>query len=207
MEQAVNLLQVASKFQFEMIHSRVIQMLDKALLHPGRRYKLAVDCLVDAWILRSYIEICSTVDSVPTEVVAEFALRNESNKLSALMMVRESYRMKLLVYTHGSQWAPDPSTSQGIDNSFSNVCSSCLPVFKQLLLRILQNGGLSDLNGADASNLPLLEDRMLKGIQPRSENPLSICTDCLGRDKAAVSQVLGTDDLVREVKKVMHLVS
>lgn len=206
-DQAAALLQVSSKFQFEAIHSKVVQSLEKIHLPPEKRYKLGVDCLMDAWVLRSYIEICIIADPISTSLVSEFSLRNESSKLSTLIMTRESYRTKLLVFAHSGQYSPYPDAPENTNSSMSSLCSSCLSIFKQLLLRVLQHGGLSDLDGADPAKFPLLEDRMLKGIQPRIQNPLSICVTCRAREKAAVAQVLGTENLIKEVKRVMNLVS
>lgn len=208
-DQAAALLQVSSKFQFEAIHSKVVQSLDKAHLPPEKRYKLGIDCLIDSWVLRSYVEICIIADPISTNLVSEFSLRNESSKFSTLIMTRESYRTKLLVFAHSSshQYSPYPEAPENTNSSMSSLCSSCLSIFKQLLLRILQHGGLSDLDGAEPATFPLLEDRMLKGIQPRLQNPLSICVNCRAKEKAAVAQVLGTENLIKEVKRVMNLVS
>ncbi|CAE6479164.1 unnamed protein product [Rhizoctonia solani] len=202
-DQAVALLRVTSKFQFESIQSRVIQRLDQASISPAKRYAFAIDCLVDEWISRSYLEICTAVDSASAELCAEFSQRAETSKLSAVLLVREDYRGKLLIYVHGTQWHPYTSNQ----NSPTSVCQNCLPDIKQLLLRILTTGGVADLDGADPSELPSLENRLLKGIQPKSngQTPVSICANCRPKEKTIVSQVLGIDDLKNEVRKVMHL--
>ncbi|CAE7230872.1 unnamed protein product [Rhizoctonia solani] len=202
-DQAVTLLRVAAKFQFESIQSRIIERLDGASISPAKRYAFAIDCLVDEWIPRSYLEICVAVDSASAELCAEFSQRAETSKLSAVLLVREDYRGKLLIYVHGNQSHPYTSSQ----NSPSLVCGSCLPGIKQLLLRILTTGGVADLDGAEPSEFLSIEQRLLKGIQPKSnsQTPISICAACRQKEKAIVSQVLGIDDLKNEVRKVMHL--
>ncbi|KAJ1303943.1 hypothetical protein OPQ81_008354 [Rhizoctonia solani] len=182
-DQSVSLLRVASKFQFESIQSKLVKRLDQAILAPAKRYSFAIDCLVDEWILRSYLDVCTYADPASAELFAEFSQRGETSKLSSLLVVREDYRGKLLIY-------------------------NCLPGIKQLLLRILTTGGVSDLDGADPSQLPSLEHRLLKGIQPKSngQTPITICTNCRPKEKAVVAQVLGINDLTNEIRKVMHLI-
>lgn len=125
------------------------------------------------------------------------------SKLSNLLRIREDYRTKLLVYSHGTQVFPYPK----IATTTPDTCNTCLPVLKYLLTRVLADGGQADLDGADGSKLPLLKDRMLRGIKPRSQNSLTICANCRTKEKAIVAQVLGLEDLEVEVKKVMHLAS
>ncbi|KAG8689913.1 hypothetical protein FRC11_014926, partial [Ceratobasidium sp. 423] len=158
-DQAVSLLRVASKFQFESIQAKVVQRLDQAIMSPAKLYGFAIDCLVDEWILRRYLDVC-TADSTSADLFVEFSQRAETSKLSSLLRVREDYRSKLLIYAHGTQWHPYP-TSQS-NNSPNSVCQTCLPGIKQLLLRILTTGGVSDLDGADPTQLPSLEHRLLK---------------------------------------------
>ncbi|CAE6469738.1 unnamed protein product [Rhizoctonia solani] len=203
-DQAVSLLRVASKFQFETIQAKVVQRLDQAIMSPAKRYAFAIDCLVDEWILRSYLDVCTSADSASAELFAEFSQRTETSKLSSLLLVREDYRSKLLIYVHGTQYHPYPSQS---NNNPTSVCQSCLPGIKQLLLRILTTGGVSDLDGADPTQLPSLEHRLLKGIQPKSngQTPISICANCRPKEKAIVTQLLGINDLTNEIRKVMHL--
>ncbi|CAE6441998.1 unnamed protein product [Rhizoctonia solani] len=204
-DQAISLLQVTSKFQFEAIQAKVVHRLDQAIISPAKRYGFAIDCLVDEWILRSYIDICTTAEPASAELFTEFAKRTETSKLSSLVLVREDYRGKLLIYVHGTQWHPYPSQS---NSNPTSVCQTCLPGIKQLLLRILTTGGVADLDGSDPSQLPSLQHRLLKGIQPKSngQTPISICATCRPKEKAIVTQVLGINDLTNEIKKVMHLV-
>ena len=180
-------------------------MLETALIVPWTRYALAIDCLVDPWILRSYLEICGAVEYHSAELVSVFSHRNEMDKLSNLLRIREDYRTKLLIFSHGTQQFPYPALATPV----AAACANCLVYLKQLLVRILSNGGQADLDGADASKFPLLEDRMMKGIQPRTQipnpNPLNICATCRTKEKAIIDQVLGLTDLGNEVKKVMHL--
>jgi hypothetical protein len=186
----------------------VVERLDQAIISPAKRYSFAIDCLVDEWILRSYIEICSTVEGPSSELFAEFSRRNETNKLASLLLIREDYRTKLIIYTHGTRNLPYPSPSNNQTNPTANCTnqnSTCLATIKQLLLRILTTGGVSDLNGADPNQLPLLEHRLLKGIQPRPQNSLSLCSNCRSNDKTIVPLMLGISDLTSEIKKVMHL--
>jgi hypothetical protein len=199
------LLQVASKFQFETIQTKVVHRLDQAIISPAKRYAFAIDCLVDEWILKSYLDICTTAEPASAELFAEFAKRTETSKLSSLLLIREDYRGKLLIYAHGSQWHPYPSQS---DSNPTSVCQTCLPRIKQLLLRILTTGGVADLDDSDPSQLPSLEQRLLKGIQPKSngQTPVPICANCLPNQKAIVTQVLGINNLTIEIKKVMHLI-
>ncbi|KAF8699583.1 hypothetical protein RHS03_06993, partial [Rhizoctonia solani] len=202
-DQAVALLRVAAKFQFESIQSRVIDRLDQAVISPAKRYAFAIDCLVDEWISRSYLDICTAVNSPSAELCTEFAQRAEVSKLSSVMLLREDYRGKVLIYVHGNQLHPYTSSQ----SSPTSVCNTCLPGIKQLLLRILTTGGIADLDGSDPSTLPSLQCRLLKGIQPKSngQTTISICANCRPKEKAIVSQVLGLDDLKNEVRKVMHL--
>ncbi|KAF8597696.1 hypothetical protein BDV93DRAFT_547765 [Ceratobasidium sp. AG-I] len=204
-DQAISVLRVSTKFQFEAIHTKAVQMLETALIVPRKRYALAIDYLVDHWILRSYVEICGAVECHSAELVAEFSRRNAMDKLSNLLLIREDYRTKLLVYSHGNQPFPYPALPAPV----GSACANCLVYLKALLVRILSNGGQADLDGADATKFPLLKDRMMKGIQPRTQvpnpNPLNICANCRTMEKAIVGQVLGLTDLENEVKKVMHL--
>ncbi|CAE6539426.1 unnamed protein product [Rhizoctonia solani] len=205
-DQAISLLRVTSKFQFESIQAKVVQRLDKAIISPAKRYAFAIDCLVDEWILQSYLDICTSADPASAELFAEFSQRTETSKLSSILLVREDYRSKLLIYVHGTQWHPYPSSQTG--NSPSLVCRNCLPNIKELLLRILTTGGVSDLDDADPTQLPSLEHRLLKGIQPKSngQTPVSICADCRPNEKAIVTQLLGINDLTSDIRKVMHLI-
>ncbi|CCO28751.1 hypothetical protein BN14_02749 [Rhizoctonia solani AG-1 IB] len=204
-DKAVSLLQVTSKFQFEAIQTKVVHRLDQAILSPAKRYAFGIDCLVDEWILKSYLDICTTAEPASAELFAEFAKRTETSKLSSLLLIREDYRGKLLIYVHGTQWHPYPSQS---NSNPTLVCQTCLPGIKQLLLRILTTGGVADLDGSDPSQLPSLEQRLLKGIQPKSngQTPISICANCRPKEKAIVTQVLGINDLTNEIKKIMHLI-
>ncbi|KAG8701164.1 hypothetical protein FRC11_012405, partial [Ceratobasidium sp. 423] len=198
-DQAVSLLQVASKFQFETIQAKAVQRLDQAILSPAKRYAFAIDCLVDEWILKSYLNICTTADSASPELFAEFSQRAQTSKLSTLLLIREDYRGKLLTYVHGTNWHPYPSSL----NNPTSMCADCLSEMKPLLLRILATGGVSDLDGADPAQLPSLEHRLFKGIQPKSngQTSISICADCRKKEKAIVTQLLGLDDLTSEIKK------
>ncbi|KAF8597692.1 hypothetical protein BDV93DRAFT_547762 [Ceratobasidium sp. AG-I] len=200
-DQATSVLRVSTKYQFEAIHTKVVQMLETALIVPWGRYALAIDCLVDPWILRSYLEICGAVEYHSAELVAVFSRRNEMDKLSNLLRIREDYRTKLLIYSHGTQQFPYPALATPV----ASACANCLVLLKALLVRILSNGGHNDLDGADATKFPLLEDRIMKGIQPRTQSPINICANCRTKEKAIVNQVLGLNDLESEVKKVMHL--
>ncbi|CAE6452390.1 unnamed protein product [Rhizoctonia solani] len=205
-DQAVTLLRVASKFQFESIQDKLVQRLDQAVIPPAKRYAFAIDCLVDKWILRSYLDICTYADFASAELFAEFSQRTETSKLSSVLQVREDYRNKLLVYVHGSQTHPYPASQT--NSNPSAACSSCISRIKELLLRILTTGGASDLDGADPAQLPSLEHRLLKGIQPKSDDqtPISICSSCRPKEKAIVTQLLGINDLTNEIRKVMHLI-
>ncbi|CAE6459012.1 unnamed protein product [Rhizoctonia solani] len=202
-DQAVALLRVAAKFQFDKIQARVIHRLDQAVISPAKRYAFAIDCLVDEWISRSYLDICIAVDTPSSELCAEFSQRGEISKLSSVLLLREDYRGKLLIYVHGTQLHPYTSSQ----SSPTSVCTNCLPHIKQLLLRILTTGGVADLDGSDPSQMPSLEQRLLKGIQPKSngQTPISICANCRPKEEAIISQVLGIDSLKNEVRKVMHL--
>jgi len=203
-DQAIALLQVATKFQFETIHKKTEQMLEKASLSPWKRYSLAIDCLVDPWILRSYLEICSTVDYPSPELILEFSRRNEMDKLSSLLRIREDYRTTLLSFTYNAALShPYPSTSPAT----TSMCAACLVVLKALLQRVILAGGVSDLDGANSAQFPLLEERLMKGIQPRAQASLVICANCRTKEKVIVDQVIGATDLEKEVKKVMHVAS
>ncbi|CAE6344341.1 unnamed protein product [Rhizoctonia solani] len=205
-DQAVSLLRVASKFQFESIQDKLVQRLDQAIISPAKRYAFAIDCLVDKWILRSYLDICISADSASAELFAEFSQRTETSKLSSVLLVREDYRNKLLIYVHGAQ--PHPYPASQTSSNPSAACSSCISEVKVLLLRILTTGGVSDLDGADPAQLPSLEHRLLKGIQPRSDGQIliSICSTCRPKEKAIVTQLLGINDLTNEIRKVMHMI-
>jgi hypothetical protein len=179
-------------------------MLEVVPLPPWKRYSLAIDCLVDPWILRSYLEICSTVDYPSSELILEFSRRNEMDKLSNLLRIREDHRTKLLSFTYNTAlYYPYPSTSPPT----TSICAACLLVLKALLQRVLLTGGLSDLDGADGVQFPLLEERLMKGIQPRTQGSLVICANCRTKEKVIVDQVVGAIDLEKEVKKVMHIAS
>ncbi|CAE6514562.1 unnamed protein product [Rhizoctonia solani] len=205
-DQAISLLRAASKFQFESIRAKAIQRLDRAVISPAKRYGFAIDCIVEGWALRSYLDICTSACPPSIELFEEFSQRNEINKLPSLMLIREEYRGKLLVYVHGTNLHPYPSTAS--QDSQTSVCHGCLAKIKQLLLRILTTGGVADLDGADTTQLPSLEHRLLKGMQPKSngETPISICGDCRLKERAVVTQILGINGLTDEVRKVMHLI-
>ncbi|QRV81292.1 The BTB (BR-C, ttk and bab)/POZ (Pox virus and Zinc finger) domain [Ceratobasidium sp. AG-Ba] len=201
-DHAVSLLLVSTKFQFEKIHKQVVDMLEECALSPWRRYALAIDCLVDPWIVRSYIEICSSVEYNPGEILAEFARRNETEKLSRLMTVREDYRTKLLMFSYGSAAYPYPKHNPPA----SAICNSCLPNLKTALRQMLSGDGIpAGSNGVDVAATPLLPDRFTRMIQPNAPSPVTICGTCRQKEKLIVSQILGVEDLEAEVKKVMHL--
>ncbi|KAF8597697.1 hypothetical protein BDV93DRAFT_527200 [Ceratobasidium sp. AG-I] len=200
-DQAMSLLKVSTKFQFETIHAQVVQTFEKKFFPPWKRYSLAIDCLVDPWILQSYLEICGTVElhsSELAELILEFSRRSEVDKLSNLLRIREGYRTKLSLFSLGSDWTLYP------DQADPDVCSNCLRVFRALLFRVL-SGNTNDLDGADSTQFPLYKDRLLKGIQPRAKAPLTICAKCRPKEVAVIAQVLALDDLGNEVKKVMNL--
>ncbi|KAG9088310.1 hypothetical protein FRC07_012613 [Ceratobasidium sp. 392] len=186
MDRAVSLLQVSTKFQFEKIHDKVIDILESIQLPAWKRYALAVDCLVAPWIVRSYTEICSAVHYHPAEIVAEFAQRNEMEKLSRLLTLREDYRTKLLLYAHGTEYYPYPKLNAPLSS-------------------ILSGHPVAGLDSTAEAETPLLLDRVTRMIQPTLPSPVNICTSCRPMEKLIVSQVLGVEDLEKEVKKVMHL--
>ncbi|KAF8593336.1 hypothetical protein BDV93DRAFT_612274 [Ceratobasidium sp. AG-I] len=202
-EQAMSLLKVSTKFQFEAIHAQVVQTFEKKFFPPWKRYSLAIDCLVDPWILQSYLEICGTVvlrSSEPAELILEFSRRNEVEKLSSLLQIREDYRTNLSLFSCGDNWTLYP------DQNHPDVCWTCLSVLRSLLHRVLSGNG-DDLDGADSAEFPLYKDRLLKGIQPRTKNPLTICPRCRPKETAIIAYMLGLDVLEKEVKKVMNLAS
>ncbi|CAE6488469.1 unnamed protein product [Rhizoctonia solani] len=86
-DQAISLLRVASKFQFESIQAKVVQRLDQAIMSPAKRYGFAIDCLVDEWIIRSYLDMCTSADPASAELFAEFSHRGETSKLSSLLLL------------------------------------------------------------------------------------------------------------------------
>ncbi|KAG9085049.1 hypothetical protein FRC07_013474, partial [Ceratobasidium sp. 392] len=200
-DRAVSLLQVSTKFQFEKIHGKVVDTLSSIQLPPWKRYALAVDCLVDPWIVRSYTEICSAVQYQPAEVVAEFAQRNDTDKLSRLLTLREDYRTKLLLYAHGTEYYPYPK----LNPPASSVCANCLPLLKRVLVQVLSGNPVAGLDNVAEGETPLLLERVTRMIQPTIPSPVNICTNCRPKEKLIVSQVLGVEDLEKEVKKVMHL--
>ncbi|KAG8735961.1 hypothetical protein FRC10_009950 [Ceratobasidium sp. 414] len=202
-DQAVALLHVSTKYQFEKVHKKATNLLEPIHLPPWERYALAIDCLVDPWIVRSYTEICSAVQYHPAEIVAEFAQRHETDKLSRLLTFREEYRTKLLLYAHGAEYYPYPK----LNPPTSFVCANCLPLLKRVLIQILSGNATAGLDTADVVATPLLRERLTKLIQLTSPTPVNICANCRPKEKLIVSQVLGIEDLEKEVKKVMHLVS
>ncbi|KAG8723190.1 hypothetical protein FRC09_004328 [Ceratobasidium sp. 395] len=202
-DQAVSLLQVSTKFQFEKAHKKTTGILDTVQLPPWKRYALAVDCLVDPWIVRSYIEICSAIQYYPAEIVAEFARRNETEKLSRLLNLREEYRTKLLLYAHGSEYYPYPK----LNPPSSSVCATCLPLLKRVLIQILSGNPANGLDSATEAETSLLQERLTMLIQPGAPSPVNICANCRPKERLIVYQVLGVEDLEKEVKKIMHLVS
>ncbi|KAF8597693.1 hypothetical protein BDV93DRAFT_527197 [Ceratobasidium sp. AG-I] len=225
-DQAISLLKVSTKFQFETIHAKVVQTFEKKVMPPWKRYSLAVDCLVDPWILQSYLEICGTVEyqsSELAELILEFSERNEVDRLSNILLIREDYRARLLLFSRGADKFPylqpqfHPNTSSETVYDFEDeetvtiqetrvaACSVCLIVLKALLARVL-SGSKGDLDGADSTKYPLLKDRLLRGIRPRSHMPLKICDQCRPNEAAIIAHVLGLDDLEAEIKQVMNLV-
>ncbi|KAG8735963.1 hypothetical protein FRC10_009952 [Ceratobasidium sp. 414] len=196
--ETVALLQVSTKFQFEMIHKKAVERLEDAPLLPLQRYSLALDCLVDHWFLRAYVDMCSLADYPPApELLAEFSRRNDPKIFWDLMKLREEYRTRLLVYTYGSDlW---PYGTSGV----VTVCSKCLGGLKSLLGRIISTDGTSDLAGASRDSLPFLKDRLAQGIQPRPYPPLNVCQSCRAQEQAVAAQLLGFGDLEAEVKKVV----
>ncbi|QRW10067.1 The BTB (BR-C, ttk and bab)/POZ (Pox virus and Zinc finger) domain [Ceratobasidium sp. AG-Ba] len=81
-DQAIPLLRASTKFQLGSIHDKVIRTLENAPLPPWTRYALAADCLVDSWTVQSYIQICSSVEYHPAEIVAEFTRRGDDQDSS-----------------------------------------------------------------------------------------------------------------------------
>ncbi|KAG9090550.1 hypothetical protein FRC06_000991 [Ceratobasidium sp. 370] len=198
-DEAVALLQVSTKFQFEMIHKRVVERLENAPLLPLHRHSLALDCLVDHWFLRAYVDTCSLADYPPApDLLAEFSRRGDPKTFWNLMKLREEYRTRLLIYTYEGHNRPYYTSS-----SAAPACTNCLKVMKGLLGRILSTDGTSDLAGANRDSLPFLKDRLVQGIQPRTYYSLSICQSCRAQEQAVVAQLLGFGDLEEEVKKII----
>ncbi|KAG8684507.1 hypothetical protein FRC08_013658 [Ceratobasidium sp. 394] len=204
-DEAVTLLQVSTKFEFEAIHRRVVERLEDVNFPPWTQYNLAVDCLVDPWVIPSYVKICSLADYPPLVLLEQFSRRNASQTFLNLLKIREDYRLKLFTFTAiaGNWLCPYWETSVRVGKSGSSVCGNCLVVLKSLLNRILSTDGTSDLDGANRDSLPSLKDRLIQGIQPRSQNSLNICANCRVKEQAIVTQVLGLEDLEREVKKLV----
>ncbi|KAG8724632.1 hypothetical protein FRC09_016390 [Ceratobasidium sp. 395] len=204
-DEAVTLLQVSTKFQFETIHKRVVERLNGVAFPPWTQYSLAVDCLVDSWIIRSCVNICSLADYPPLVLLTEFSRHSNLQKFLNILKARENYRLKLFAFasTNYSWQCPYWDTSLRVAELGPPACGNCLAVLKLLLNRILSTDGTSDLDGANRDSLPSLKDRLLQGIQPRSQNSLIICASCRTKEQAIVNQVLGHDDLAREVKKVL----
>jgi len=204
-DEAVALLQVSTKFQFEVIHRRVVERLEGVNFPPWTQYNLAIDCLVDPWVIPSYVKICSLADYPPLVLLEHFSHHNTLQTFLGLLKVREDYRLQLLSFTTaaGNWLCPYWETSVQVGKSGSPACGNCLVVLKGLLNRILSTDGTSDLDGANRDSLPSLKDRLIRGIQPRSQNSLNICANCRVKEQAIVTQVLGLDDLEREVKKLV----
>ncbi|KAG8695679.1 hypothetical protein FRC08_007619 [Ceratobasidium sp. 394] len=199
MDEAVALLRVSTKFQFEMIHNKAVERLENAPLPPLQRHSLALDCLVDHWFLRAYVDMCSLADHpLASDLLAEFSRRSDPKVFWDLMKLREEYRMRLLIYTYEGNNRPYYASS-----SATPACSNCLKVMKSLLCRILSTDATSDLAGANRGSLPFLKDRLIQGIQPRHSYSLSICQGCRAQQQAIAAQVLGSSELEGEVKKVV----
>ncbi|KAG9111071.1 hypothetical protein FRC07_008110 [Ceratobasidium sp. 392] len=98
-DEAVTLLQVSTKFQFETIHKKAIERLDEANFPPWTRYSLAMDCLVDPWVIRSYVNICGLADYPPLTLLAEFSRHNTLQTFLSILKIREEYRLKLFTFT------------------------------------------------------------------------------------------------------------
>ncbi|QRV95780.1 The BTB (BR-C, ttk and bab)/POZ (Pox virus and Zinc finger) domain [Ceratobasidium sp. AG-Ba] len=202
-DEAIALLRVSTKFQLEDIHDKVVATLDKATLSPWTRYALAVDCLIDSWIVRCYVEICSSVDYHPTEILAEFTQRGEDAKLTRLLKLREEYRTKLLLYAHSSEPFPYPK----LNPPATSLCSNCLVYSKQVLVQVLSGNTAAYIDESAANSTPLFGERVIQVIRSPSSPGVNICATCRAKEEAIVGQILGIEELKTEVKKVMHLVS
>ncbi|KAG9111072.1 hypothetical protein FRC07_008111 [Ceratobasidium sp. 392] len=189
--EAISLLYTSTKFQFEGIHKKTVERLENELL-PLQRYVLAIDCLVDPWLLRAYIEFCSLADYPLThEYLTEFSRRNGSKMFLELLKAREEYRTKLLVYTFGRSRRPYSG-----DSKLGEACSSCLPALKNGLRDILSADGTSSSEGVNRNLLPFLRDRLIREI-------LDACSKCRLKEQAVIAQMLEIDGLEKEVKKLL----
>ncbi|KAG8726210.1 hypothetical protein FRC12_023607, partial [Ceratobasidium sp. 428] len=194
-EEAIALLRVSTKFQFETIHKRIIERLDNEL-SPVQRYSLALDCLVDPWLLRAYLNICGLTDlSLAPELLMEFSRRNESGKFWDLLRIRENYRARLLAKACDSEYT--------FTKGSSVVCSNCLATLKAVLKGIILAGDKPDLDGGKPNPLPSLGARLRWAIRPEIKKSSDLCAKCRAQEHAALAHVLEIGRLETEIKKVL----
>ncbi|KAG8724633.1 hypothetical protein FRC09_016391 [Ceratobasidium sp. 395] len=181
-EGAIALLHVSTKFQFETIHKRIIERLDDEV-SPVQRYSLALDCLVDPWLLRSYLDICSLTDlSLAAELLVEFSRRDKSGKFWDLLRIRENYRARSLANAcdfKSTFTKPSPV-----------VCPDCLVTLRTILKGILLAGDKPGLDGGKSNSLPSLGARLRCAIRPEIEKSPNICVKCRAQEHAALAHVL-----------------
>ncbi|QRV95779.1 hypothetical protein RhiJN_23797 [Ceratobasidium sp. AG-Ba] len=191
---AVPLLQVATKFQFDKIHQKTIERLENAPLPVWQRFVLAKDCLIDHWTLPACISICSLVDYPPTpDAFLEFS-RHNVMLFWKLLEIRESHRRQLLTYTYGDWYCPYWDTSVEVKSHGSPACNSCRQRLKVFLKDILEGRIAGDSNAGVA---PTFEDLLLPVASSL------ICAGCIVRKDDVISQVLAREDLEKRVKAAL----
>ncbi|KAG9079234.1 hypothetical protein FRC06_007868 [Ceratobasidium sp. 370] len=204
LKELIDLFYASRKFQFEAIYQVATELLETAPVPPWKRYSMAMHCLNETWLLRSCIEICSLAEYPPADLFAEFARLNAPERLASLLKIREVYRTNLLDYARGGGHCP---TGFDYGANGATACDTCRNILKALLHRILTGNSTNDLGGVDPAKLPLLKDRVAKGIQPRTLSSLNICGVCRAKEAGLIVQVLGPADLERRIKEVKSLVS
>ncbi|KAF8594690.1 hypothetical protein BDV93DRAFT_549110 [Ceratobasidium sp. AG-I] len=118
---------------------------------------------------------------------------------SNLLSIGEDYRGNLLIHSHEKQQFPYLVLAVSV----ASASAGRVVHLKVLLVRILSSGGQADLDGADATQFPLPEDRMIKGIQPsaQSQNAVNSCVNCQTKEKAIIDWVLGLTHLKNKTQE------
>ncbi|KAF8597691.1 hypothetical protein BDV93DRAFT_595964 [Ceratobasidium sp. AG-I] len=201
-ESTLVLLQVCNKLQFKTIKDKMTQILEATDILPWDRYFLGVDHRVDSWTLQGCLEISGSVESYPPALLAKFASRNETARLSKILQIRQEYRSKLVLYSRGRARHPYPVEKGDI----SPVCGDCLTELKSILTKALSPEEQAKTSRANSSKYPVFRDYLLKAFRPDSQNPSTICVDCRGKEAVILERALGLNELSWAVEKGMSLV-
>jgi len=209
--EALSILYTANKFMFDDLRTRILSSLDLASLDPWQQYAVAVDHVLEDWLLTSYVGICSLIESPAMKNIQEFARRNEWDDYIKASAIREDYRSRLFVYAFTTNQVHPYSTTSGTELSIFSGCENsagaCRNRIKAVLVSLFSNGpGHPYLTTVGERPPRTVHELVLQATRQKAEPSSNrICNTCCGKEGRLVADALGHEQLKAELKKLLQL--